>query len=49
MRATGVRLACGTLLPQWSEETAKNKQNGRLLMFDPNEKVMIESNEAMSE
>uniref|UniRef100_A0A8V8TMJ1 Glutamate rich 2 n=1 Tax=Homo sapiens TaxID=9606 RepID=A0A8V8TMJ1_HUMAN len=20
MRATGVRLACGTLLPQWSEE-----------------------------
>ncbi|NP_001375400.1 glutamate-rich protein 2 isoform 4 [Homo sapiens] len=30
-------------------KTAKNKQNGRLLMFDPNEKVMIESNEAMSE
>ncbi|XP_055145652.1 glutamate-rich protein 2 isoform X3 [Symphalangus syndactylus] len=49
MRATGVRLARGTLLPQWSEETAKNKQNGRLLMFDPKEKVMIESNEAMSE
>ncbi|XP_055236239.1 glutamate-rich protein 2 isoform X3 [Gorilla gorilla gorilla] len=49
MRATGVRLARGTLLPQWSEETAKNKQNGRLLMFDPNEKVMIESNEAMSD
>uniref|UniRef100_A0A8V8TLB8 Glutamate rich 2 n=1 Tax=Homo sapiens TaxID=9606 RepID=A0A8V8TLB8_HUMAN len=21
MRATGVRLACGTLLPQWSEES----------------------------
>ncbi|XP_055145651.1 glutamate-rich protein 2 isoform X2 [Symphalangus syndactylus] len=30
-------------------KTAKNKQNGRLLMFDPKEKVMIESNEAMSE
>ncbi|XP_055145650.1 glutamate-rich protein 2 isoform X1 [Symphalangus syndactylus] len=30
-------------------KTAKNKQNGRLLMFDPKEKVMIESNEAMSD
>ncbi|XP_045223176.2 glutamate-rich protein 2 isoform X4 [Macaca fascicularis] len=49
MRAAGVRLARGTLLPPWSEETAKNRQNGRLLMSDPKEKVTIESNEAMSE
>nr|XP_045223176.1 glutamate-rich protein 2 isoform X5 [Macaca fascicularis] len=41
MRAAGVRLARG--------ETAKNRQNGRLLMSDPKEKVTIESNEAMSE
>ncbi|XP_017368700.1 glutamate-rich protein 2-like [Cebus imitator] len=30
-------------------KTTKNKQNGRLLMFNPKEKVMIESNEAMSD
>ncbi|XP_011847356.1 PREDICTED: transcription factor Sp5 [Mandrillus leucophaeus] len=30
-------------------KTAKNRQNGRLLMSDPKEKVTIESNEAMSE
>ncbi|XP_011902350.1 PREDICTED: LOW QUALITY PROTEIN: glutamate-rich protein 2 [Cercocebus atys] len=30
-------------------KTAKNRQNGRLLMSDPKEKVTIESNEAMSD
>ncbi|XP_034864248.1 glutamate-rich protein 2 [Mirounga leonina] len=46
---SGSRLRSFTAAEAAREKVPKYKQNGRLLVFDPKEKVMIEPNEAMSD